>query len=361
MGLFEGFIKRIKYRDKAPEACGEPYEYCPRCEANLTMQNGYSNELLYWVCKGCGETLINPAVPGDDIAWICDRCRAMLNTQDDFSEGCGEWKCLECGYVNRIDMSEVYLTDAEYQAAINDPYRGLSDEAALELSMYTDEQSINNRDDIVIVKNISDGKLYVKKILKVFDASVYKFLLEHPVPNMPRICGIYESANSLILIEEYIQGRTLLEIIDDGPIEVDKAVAIARQVCTITAVLHNLDTPIIHRDIKPSNVMIDFDDKVYLLDMNAAKWYKEGETEDTQLLGTQYYAAPEQLGYGLSASSERTDVYAIGMLLNVMVTGKHPKEEKALEPLWSVIQKCICLEPEARYSDSELLEALTFV
>lgn len=358
MGLFDGFIRKIKYRDSNPREQGSPYEFCPRCEANLTLQNGYNNELPYWVCKGCGEMLINPEVPGDNIAWICDQCEAMLNVQDGFFEECGEWKCLECGYVNRIDKSELYLTDAEYQAAISDPYRGLSDESVLELSMYTDERSINNRDDIVIVKNISDGKLYVKKILSIFDVSVYNYLKAHPIPNMPKICGIYESKNSLILIEEYIFGQTLLEIINENQIESKRAVFIAKQICNITTALHELEKPIIHRDIKPSNVMIGMNDEVYLLDMNVAKWYKEDETEDTKLLGTKYYAAPEQLGYGLYASSDKTDIYAIGMLLNVMVIGKLPKEEKAPEPLWSIIEKCICLEPNERFSDRELLEAL---
>lgn len=355
--LFAGFIKKIRYRDNNPIKYGEPYEFCPRCEANLTLQNGYDNELPYWVCKGCGEMLINPSVPGD-IAWICDQCEAMLNVQDGFSEECDEWKCQKCGYINKIDKSELYLSEAEYQADINNPYRGLSDEDALELSMYSDEMSIMNRDDIVIVKNISDGKLYVKKILSIFDVSVYKYLKEHPVPNMPKIYGIYEGENNLILIEEYIQGQTLSEIIDSGYIEPHRAASIAKQICSVASTLHNLENPIIHRDIKPSNVMIDLNDEVYLLDMNVAKWYKEDEVEDTKLLGTQYYAAPEQLGYGLSASSDKTDIYAIGMLLNVMVTGKLPKEEKTPEPLWSVIEKCICLEPEARYSDRELIEAL---
>ena len=58
----------------------EEYEYCPRCDANLTLQKGYSNTLPYWVCKGCGEMLINPEVEGD-IAWICDGCGEMLNIQ----------------------------------------------------------------------------------------------------------------------------------------------------------------------------------------------------------------------------------------------------------------------------------------
>lgn len=357
MGIFDCLIRKTKYCNTAMKAHGELHEFCPRCEANLTLQNGYDNKLPYWVCKGCGETLINPSVPGD-IAWICDQCEAMLNVQDGFCEECGEWKCQKCGYINRIDKSELYLSEAEYQAEVNNPYRGLSNENALELSMYSEEKSIMNRDDIVIVKNISDGKLYVKKILSIYDVSVYKYLKEHPISNMPKIYGIFESENKLILIEEFIQGQTLLEIIDSGQVELQRAVSIARQICSIACVLHNLENPIIHRDIKPSNVMIDLNDEVYLLDMNVAKWYKEDEAEDTKLLGTQYYAAPEQLGYGLSSSSDKTDIYAIGMLLNVMVTGKLPKEEKAPELLWSVIEKCICLEPDERYSDRELIAAL---
>lgn len=93
---------------------GLEYEFCPRCEANLTLQKGYSSEVLYWNCKGCGEMLINPSL-SEDVVWICDKCEAMLNTQTGFSEGCGEWVCTNCGYSNRIDSSQIYLSENEYQ------------------------------------------------------------------------------------------------------------------------------------------------------------------------------------------------------------------------------------------------------
>ena len=104
--------------------------------------------------------------------------------------------------------------------------------------------------------------------------------------------------------------------------------------------------------------MICADGSVYLLDVNAAKWYKSEEVEDTKLLGTLYYAAPEQLGYGFAASSVKTDIYAVGILLNVMLTGKFPKEEKASGSIWNIIEKCICYETEKRFTDTELIEAL---
>lgn len=358
MGLFDLFKNRIKYQDSEPSYLpGYPHEYCPRCEANITLQKGYSNELPYWVCKGCGEMLINPEVDGD-IAWICDQCESMLNIQPGFNEECGEWSCTECGFVNKIDQSEIYVSDDEFKADFNSPYKGLSDEAVLALSLYSEEGAINNRDDILLVKNMVDDMLYVKKILSTYDVSVYEYLMGHPVPHMPKIVGVYESDNNLIVIEEYIDGQTLLDILDAGSIETEKAVYIARSISFIAKELHNLDNPIIHRDIKPSNIIVDSKGEAYLLDINVAKWFKEGEAEDTQLLGTQYYAAPEQLGYGFSASSEKSDIYAIGMILNVMVTGKFPKEEKAPEPIWAIVEKCINLNPDDRYTDEELISAL---
>ena len=130
------------------------HEYCPRCQADLTLQKGYSNELPYWICKGCGEMLINPEVESDsDIAWICDGCEAMLNIQPGFSEDCGKWTCTECGYENMIDLSELYLSEDEYQVEKMNPYKGLTDEEVLMLSMYSEEGCIDGRGDVLLIKN----------------------------------------------------------------------------------------------------------------------------------------------------------------------------------------------------------------
>jgi len=358
MGRFDFIRNKTEYRNL--KALGPAHEFCPRCEANITMQKGYSNDLPYWICKGCGEMLINPALPGD-IAWICDGCGEMLNIQEGFSEECGAWKCFQCGYENKIDKSEIYLSEEEFQSDFYSPYKGLSDEDILALSLYSEEKPIYNRNNIILVRNMTDNELYVKKILSTYDASVYGFLMEHPIKYMPKICEVYESNNNLIVIEEFIEGRTLADIIDDGPLDLAQAVGIVRRICMIAKNLHDLDNPIIHRDIKPSNIIIKNDGEAYLLDINVAKWYKADEIEDTMLLGTRYFAAPEQLGYGFSASSYKADIYAMGMLLNVMVTGKMPKEEKAPEPIWSVVEKCIKLEPENRYTDQELLDVLDVI
>lgn len=335
------------------------HEYCPRCQADIVMQKGFNNDLPYWICKGCGEMLINRELETDtDILWRCDECESVLNIQEGFSEDCGEWSCRECGFVNRIDMSEVYRTVDEYEADRDNPYKGLSDEAVLELSGYDELASIGEHENVLLVRSMEDGVLYVKKILGTYDATVYEYLMKHPIDGMPRIMDVYEGENSLVVIEEYIEGATLAEIIDQGSLDQSRAIEIAMELCRTLAKLHSVDPPIIHRDIKPSNVIISGDGTVYLLDINVAKWFNSKEAEDTRLLGTLYYAAPEQLGYGFTASSEKTDIYAFGILLNVMITGKLPKEKKASGAVWEIVKRCICLNAEERYCDEELMAAL---
>lgn len=354
-----GIIEKLIHHPKTLNNPDEPYEYCPRCDANLTLQKGYSNDLPYWICKGCGEMLINPEVETDtNISWICDGCGTMLNIQPGFTEEPGDWVCTECGYVNKIDPSELYESEDEYQMARKDPYKGLSDEAALELSRYQEEEPVNDRPDIILVRDRESGETFVKKLLTVYDRSVYEYLKEHPVSHMPRIIEFYEGDNCLIVIEEYIEGKTISQILEERLFPEKEAVSTIQQICSILTVLHNQPKPIIHRDIKPSNIIVNDDGEVFLLDVNVAKWYDPDETDDTRYLGTQFFAAPEQVGYGMSASNAKTDIYAVGMLLNLMITGKFPKEQIPDGAVGEVIRHCICLESDDRYSDQKLMEAL---
>ena len=356
-GVLNSIKNRILPRQKVEEE--KYYEYCPRCYANITLQKGYRNDLPFWSCLGCGEMLINPTVESEsDISWICDQCGSMLNIQQGFREDCGEWACTECGYVNKIDMSEVYTSEDEYQAVQRDPYKGLSDKDVLELLQYRDSGNIDDRPDIILVRHVETGQTCIKKLLTTYDRSVYEYLKECPIRQMPRIIALYEGDNRLIVIEEYIEGRTVGSLLDDGPIPEMEAARIARDVCIILKDLHGLDKPIIHRDIKPSNIIISPTGEIWLLDMNAAKWFDSDQTDDTRYMGTQNYAAPEQVGYGLSASSAKTDIYAVGMLLNVMITGHFPKEERAGGRIWDIIERCISLEADRRYTATELVEEL---
>ena len=175
MGLFDEIIKKIRYKPSTGEAIDGYYEYCPNCYANLTLQKGYDPSLKYWECKGCGQMLINPEVEGD-IVWICDECGAVMNEQPGFSEDCGEWKCTQCGHENKIDVSELYASEDEFQADKRNPYKGLSDADALELSMYQEEEAIEGKDNIILVRHRETGKRYIKKLLTIYNKRVYAYL-----------------------------------------------------------------------------------------------------------------------------------------------------------------------------------------
>ena len=160
---------------KSAEGEGATDEFCPRCHATLALQKGFDPNLKYWICKGCGEMLINPEIESD-IVWFCDGCGAVMNEQEGFTEDAGEWKCTECGFINRIDPSAIYFSEEEFQAERRSPYRGLSDEAMLELSEYREIRPIDGREGIILVESRENGTLYIKKLLTIYNKSVYAYL-----------------------------------------------------------------------------------------------------------------------------------------------------------------------------------------
>lgn len=352
MDLFSIFRKSRSGRHKKREI------YCRNCQADLMLQKGFDRSLPYWICKGCGQMLINPRVEAeDDVVWICDGCHQMLNIQPGFEDAGGEWTCLSCGYRNILDASNIYLSEDEYDADQRNPYKGLRDAEVLALSEYAEEALLQDREDVILVRHMETGQMFVKKLLTTYDKSIYEYLKLHPLKHMPRIREVFEGDHSLIVIEEYIKGKTVEERMKEG-LDVKQAVSIAKDICKILDTLHHLPIPIIHRDIKPSNIIVTEEGETYLLDMNAAKWYDPLKNDDTTYMGTQFYAAPEQAGFGMRSSTGKTDVYAVGMLLNVMITGCFPKEKRATGDVWNVIERCICMEAEQRYTAAELLHAL---
>jgi serine/threonine protein kinase len=134
-------------------------------------------------------------------------------------------------------------------------------------------------------------------------------------------------------------------------------VELIRQLCNILRPLHKLNPPIVHRDIKPSNIIITLDGKMVLVDFNSAKESGNTKAQDTVLIGTVGYAAPEQ--YGFSASQPTADIYAVGVLLNELLTGKLPSEEVYGGNLKPIIRKCLQMDPLNRYQTvDELLRAI---
>ena len=237
-------------------------------------------------------------------------------------------------------------------------------EEEYELSCYKELTELCAGKESYIVKNINDGKIYVKKKVKLYNKELLLRLKELDIKDVPKIYLCVEDGEKLTVIEEYIHGETLYEYQKkNGLFKEREAAEIICRLCDILSQLHSFNPPIIHRDIKPMNVMISNDGVVKLIDFDAARENIEGEVEDTYLMGTKEFAAPEQYGFG--QSDARTDIYALGIMLNVMLTGEVPKNRvygNDSKALTKVIKKCIMLAPDKRYRNvKELNRNLHFL
>lgn len=164
--------------------------------------------------------------------------------------------------------------------------------------------------------------------------------------NLPVIFEVAEGPDENLVLEEFIEGDMLGFLLQGGLFSPEETRRIIRQICQALWVLHSMDA--VHRDIKPENVILRGSDAV-LIDFDAARLHKPENETDTQVLGTTGFAAPEQ--YGLSQSDTRADIYSLGILINVMLTGKHPSKELAGGRLGQVVQRCTRVNPAKRYKN----------
>lgn len=122
------------------------------------------------------------------------------------------------------------------------------------------------------------------------------------------------------------------------------------QLCAAMGALHAMQPCVVHRDIKPENIIISNEGVLKLIDLGAARLFKDGKLCDTEQIGTRGYAAPEQ--YGFNQSDARTDIYAAGTVLHVLMArfGEGAKAYNA------VAARCTQLEPQNRYQSAKAMK-----
>ena len=140
--------------------------------------------------------------------------------------------------------------------------------------------------------------------------------------NVGRMHDLAEDRGSHYITMEYISGQDLKGLIrQTGRLTVSKAMSLAKQICAGLAEAHRLG--IVHRDLKPGNIMIDREGNARIMDFGLALSFAGGQpAPGLGLVGTPAYMSPEQLE-GLEVDP-RTDVYALGVLLFEMLTGRRP-------------------------------------
>lgn len=183
------------------------------------------------------------------------------------------------------------------------------------------------------------------------DITVFKKLESISHLNLPKVYAANECEEKIRVVEEYIDGVTVAEVLAGGVYTQQGAVRVVKQICNALDALHSL--AIIHRDIKPENVMVDSTGTVKLIDFDAARIYKAYQPLDTAFVGTAGFAAPEQ--YGINQTDPRSDIFALGILLNIMLTGEHPSKKMCDGRLRKVVEKCINIDPNKRYPTAQEL------
>ncbi|MBE0565057.1 MAG: serine/threonine protein kinase, partial [Krumholzibacteria bacterium] len=204
-------------------------------------------------------------------------------------------------------------------------------------------------------------------------------------PNIASIFGFEHTAECTYLVMELVEGEDLSEILKRGPLAVDEAVDVARQIAEGLEEAH--EKGIIHRDLKPANVKRTPDGKVKVLDFGLARAYAgqtagEGHISSAPtmtaamtlagtVMGTAAYMSPEQARG--KEMDRRTDIWAFGVILFEMLTGKQlfagetASDTMAgilkVEPEWStlpaglppqveqVLRRCLSKDPRQRLRD----------
>lgn len=204
---------------------------------------------------------------------------------------------------------------------------------------------------VLRLRNKSTGKdLVLRSFPQHLEA--YELLCGIRCKNLPQIFDAIDVEDGQIVLEEYVDGITVAQVMEGGRYRYHGAKKVLTSVCHALSALH--DRGLVHRDVKPENVMISSSSRVVLIDFNASRTVSAA-CKDTVIMGTVGYASPEQLG--IAQSDARTDIYAAGVLLNVMLTGKHPTEVFAKGHAGRVVKKCTALNPDDRYQSTERLAA----
>jgi hypothetical protein len=184
-------------------------------------------------------------------------------------------------------------------------------------------------------------------------------------PSVAVVYALEEFDDQLFVASEYVEGETLRSVIARGPIAPGLAYGIALDIASALAAAH--DAGVTHRDLKPENVLIRHNGSVKVVDFGIAQVEGSASARLTRAgfpLGTPAYMAPEQL-LG-SIVDARADIYAWGIVVSEMLTGRHPLQrpsgaeaaEDPFGPMKTLISRCVQPDPTARPGARELLQTL---
>ncbi len=188
---------------------------------------------------------------------------------------------------------------------------------------------------------------------------------------IPKVLDVFQDEDNIFIIREFCRGETIRDYVSaNGPMSFERIQKIGVQIADVLGYVHSQNPPLIYRDLKPSNVIIAEDDKIKLIDFGITRKYRKEQDDDTQYIGSQKYAAPEQ--FGVSQSTPKTDIYSFALLMYYMYTGEDYIEQTP-EERWTkfisereirlkkAILKAINIDPGMRPTDANSIIAEVFL
>lgn len=225
------------------------------------------------------------------------------------------------------------------------------DKSKLLLWQFREIGQINK--NTVVVYNDYLQRQMILKILPRQNLPVLKDIMKIKHPNLMEIYDVMDDGINCNCLCEFVFGNNLDKIVYNK-MGVDPKIAEKWmvQLCNGVETLHQKN--IIHRDITPNNVMIDYEGNIKLIDFNISRERKQSASRDTTVMGTAGYASPEQFGF--TQTGFGADIYAMGVLLNFMLTGKMPNEKLCSGKYASIVKKATQIKEEDRYSNVYQME-----
>ncbi|MCL5036875.1 MAG: protein kinase [Chloroflexi bacterium] len=197
-----------------------------------------------------------------------------------------------------------------------------------------------------------------------------EFLEKLSHPSIPKFKEHFTEDGRSYLVMEYIQGKTLEDILKEEklPVSEPEAINLGLALCHVLNYLHSQKPPVLFRDLKPANIMMTPEGRLMLVDFGIARCFVTEQRTDTFRMGTVGYASPEQYG-GMGGTDARSDIYSLGALLHYLLTGRNPEEEtpfsfppaKSLNPgvsvqLDGIITGCLEADRNRRFTATREIE-----
>ena len=218
----------------------------------------------------------------------------------------------------------------------------------------------NFRGKTIKIKRKSDGERFIMRCSSpesLYAEHEYEVLSSLDSSGIPKAQGLYRNDNVSCMVREYVAGVPLDEYVLEHEMTQDDITKLCVRLCDILTYIHTRTKPVIHRDIKPQNIIITNSGEPVLVDFGDARHYSSDSMGDTEIVGTSFYAPPEQ--YGFAQTDTRSDIYSFGILMRWLLTGSVTENDRITvrsKRLEKAISKCVAFSPNDRYPSAERLK-----